>query len=160
MSSGQSSNSILRQLREQLRAESGDGAALIDNLKDNPVCTVDVDREVPCVSVVWKRYATSTQLRYVHEQLLAVLSGCGGMAVLGDDTSLPTIHAEDQRWIAEDWLPRARAAGLRLIANKKPQAHWGRLAIHAVQKLAPPGIEFRSFDEIEAARNWLRSVIE
>ncbi len=152
------SNPTLPQLREQLRAESGDGAALVDNLKDNPICTVSMDSEVPCITVVWKRYATSAQLRYVHEQLLCLLGG-GGVAVLGDDTQLPTIHREDQRWIAENWWPRARSAGLRVIANKRSEAHWGRLAVRTVQSMVPPGIEFRSFDAIEDARNWLRSMV-
>jgi len=36
--------------------------------------------------------------------------------ILGDDSDLPIVHAEDQKWISEDWLPRARAA-----ASRRPQ---------------------------------------
>ncbi len=83
-----------------------------------------MDSEVPCITVVWKRYATSAQLRYVHEQLLCLLGG-GGVAVLGDDTQLPTIHREDQRWIAENWWPRARSHKPPFrVPARKPAAMW------------------------------------
>lgn len=148
----------LERLRLQLRTESNDGLSLTKDLRDNPICAVEVDQTVPCVTVVWKRYSTSTQLRFVHEYILRVLKSHRMKAVLGDDTALPTIHAEDQRWLIEDWLPRAHAAGLEAAASKRPHAYFGKLAISAVHTAAPAGVKLRSFETIEDARDWLRSV--
>src|SRR5262249_39847050 len=63
----------LEQLRSRLEAESGDGLRLLENLEDNPICCVSFDTSIPCIRVVWKRYATSTQLRFIHERLLRML---------------------------------------------------------------------------------------
>lgn len=149
----------LERLREQLRTESNDGLSLISNLTDNPICVLGVDESLSCVTVVWKRYATSAQVRFVHENILRILRSRQLKSVLGDDTALPTIHADDQRWITEDWFPRARSAGLRAAASKRPLAYFGKIAIEAVQTEAPAGLELRSFDKLEDARAWLRRAI-
>jgi hypothetical protein len=152
-------NEALERLRQQLQTESDDGLSLLKNIRDNPICALGVDETVPCVTVEWKRYSTSTQLRFVHEHILHVLKSHRIKAVLGDDTALPTIHSEDQRWIVEDWLPRAQAAGLRAAASKQPRAYFGKLAVSAVQAIAPAGVELRSFEKIEDARGWLQSLV-
>lgn len=150
-------NDDLEYLRQQLLAESTDGSSLVKSLKNNPVCALGVDKSIPCVTVVWKRYSTSTQMRFVHEHILRLLRAHRIQAVLGDDTALPTIHAEDQRWIVEDWLPRAQEAGLRLGASKRPIGYFGKLAVDAVQAVAPAGVQLRSFERLEDARAWLRA---
>lgn len=40
----------------------------LSDLENNPVCSVLLDADVPCLTVVWKRQATSAQLRAVHER--------------------------------------------------------------------------------------------
>jgi hypothetical protein len=144
-------------LRTRLRAESSDGLKLLKSLQQNPICSVSIDDSVPCIQIVWKRYATSTQLRFVHESLIQMLKEHGVVKILGDDTALPTIHADDQRWIVENWMPRAKAAGLLAAASKRPTAYFGKLAVEAVQSVAPAGLHMASFEDIVAARDWLRN---
>lgn len=146
----------LEELRRQLKAESTDSLKLIEDLTDNPVCSVTFDASTPCVSVVWKRYATSTQLRYVHENIIRLLAKHGVSKVLGDDTALPTVHAEDQSWIVGDWMARAMAAGLRTAASKRPTAYFGQLSLDAIRAAAPKGLKLNAFDDLEEARRWLR----
>ena len=152
-------NEALQHLREQLRAESTDGLRLIKDPTDNPICALGIDESVPCVTLVWKRYATSIQVRLIHENVLHLLKSHQLKGMLGDETALPTIHAEDQRWIIANWFPRAQAAGLKAGASKRPCAYLGRLAIDAMRTGAPTGLELRSFDKVEDAREWLRSTI-
>lgn len=144
-------------LRVLLREESGDGARLADDAADNPVCAVTVNEAVPCIQVVWRRYATTTQLRFVHELILLLQARHGLACILGDDTRLPTVHQEDRRWIVEDWMPRATGAGLRTIAQTRPAQHFGQLAIEQIRSAAPTEIVFRSFDRPGDARQWLRA---
>jgi hypothetical protein len=146
----------LEQLRSRLEAESSDGLRLLENLEDNPICCVSLDRSVPCIHVVWKRYATSTQLRFIHEHLLHMLERNRVGKILRDDTDLPMIHAEDQRWIVENWMPRAQLAGLMSMATKKPNAYFGQLAVESVHSVAPAGLTIRSFADMGQAREWLR----
>jgi hypothetical protein len=108
--------------------------------------------------VVWKRYVTSTQLRYVHECLLRLLQVHRLSKVLGDDSALPVIHEDDRRWILEDWMPRAVALGLSAAASKASNAYFGRLAVADVQRNAPAGVQLRTFDDLEEARRWLSAL--
>jgi hypothetical protein len=76
--------------------------------------------------------------------------------ILGEDSDLSIIHAEDQRWIAEDWLPRARAAGLKAAASTASMTFFGRASIGAIQARLGQEIMSESFRSIHAARNWLK----
>src|ERR1700704_825822 len=59
----------LVELEKRLSEESEDGRLLAANIRDNPICTVNFDARIPGIVVVWKRYATSLQLRFAHEKL-------------------------------------------------------------------------------------------
>jgi len=125
-------------------------------LENSQVCSVLLDADVPCLTVVWKRQATSEQLRAVHERLLEFLREYKINKILGDDTALPLIEPDDQVWIAHDWMPRAVAAGLKLAANKSPEAYFGRLAVETI-KASQSLLAIRSFDRFEEARRWLKN---
>ncbi len=107
------SRSSLAQLMRLVEKESIDGIKLLENPNDNPICSLSYDETICCVTIVWRRYATSAQLRFVHEAIIQMLAQYGANKILGDDSDLPIVHAEDQKWITEDWMPRAKAAGLR-----------------------------------------------
>ena len=148
----------LRQLRESLRQDSRDSFRLLKNFRENPICSVTVDEQARCITVVWKQYATQNQLRFVHENLLALIREHGAYKILGDDTALPTIPSEDRSWIAENWMPRAIGLGLRFAACKRPESYFGRLSISSLHSAAPDGLQCRSFEKLEEAREWLMTV--
>jgi hypothetical protein len=148
---------LLVELARMVEAESHDGTLLVKNLHDNPICVIRYDEEVRCVEVVWRKYATSAQLRYIHEVILLMLAQHGAEKILGDDTDLPIVHAEDQRWIVEDWLPRARAAGLQAAATTVSMTFFGRVAIGAVQSRLARDIRVKNFGTIHSARSWLKN---
>jgi hypothetical protein len=149
----------LQEIAQRLRSDSLDSLQLLSSLTENPICSVEVDASVPCVAVIWKRYATSLQLRFVHENILTLLETHDLHAVLGDDTALPIILAEDRRWIADDWMPRAIASGLLAAASVKPSASWGQAAVSSVQGILAQHMETGSFDDRETARRWLQAVL-
>ena len=147
----------LKELRRRLEAESNDGLQLLRDVADNPVCSISLDETIPCVVVTWKQYATSTQLRYVHENIIRLLEQHRVSKILGDDTGLATIHTEDQKWIVGNWMPRAMASGLRAAASKSPSSYFGKVSVDEVQAAAPAGLALRSFADMEEARQWLKS---
>jgi hypothetical protein len=128
----------------------------LSDLEDSPVCSVLLDTDVPCLTVVWKRQASSEQLRGLLERLIEFLREHKINKILGDDTALPLIEPEDQAWIAHDWMPRAVAAGLKLAANKSPEAYFGRLAVETI-KANQSLLAIRSFDHFDEARRWLKN---
>ncbi len=128
----------------------------LSELENSPVCSVLLDSDVPCLTVVWKRQATSAQLRALLDRLLEYLCKYKVHKILGDDTALPSIEPEDQAWIARDWMPRAVAAGLKLAANKSPEAYFGRLAVETI-KASQSVLAIRSFDHFDEARRFLKN---
>lgn len=148
----------LLELRKQLEAESSDSLQVLSDPASNPVCSIAYDESIPGIVVTWKRYATSTQIRFIHEYVLGLLRKHGVKKILGDDSSLATIHTEDQTWIITDWMPRAIAAGLRVGASKAPDSYFGQLSVTSVQSETPQELETRQFDDLDEARRWLRQV--
>jgi len=144
----------LAELEKCLNKEAGDSGLLAANIHDNPICTVNYDAKIPGIVVVWKRHATSLQLRFVHEKLLELIAKHGAQKVLGDDTGLAIIHHRDQEWILEDWLPRAFRAGLKAAASKRPLSYFGRASTANIQSRAVELLH-QGFDDLASAREWL-----
>jgi len=77
----------LRELREQLGQDSRDSLQLLNNLRDNPICSLNLDEASRSITVVWKQYATKTQLRYIHESLLTLICEHGICKILAATTT-------------------------------------------------------------------------
>ena len=148
----------LAELSRIVESESHEGVLLLQDPYDNPICKLSYDEEVRCVEVVWRKYATSAQLRYVLEIVLFLLAQHNAEKILGDDTDLPIVHAEDQRWIVEEWLPRAQALGFKAAATKVSITFFGRVAIGTIQSRLARQIQIRNFANIHSARSWLKSL--
>jgi hypothetical protein len=142
------------ELGNRLVEEAEAGHLLAANVHDNPVCTVNYDARIPAIVVVWKRYVTSLQLRFVLEKVLEMIAEHGAHKILGDDTELSVIHPRDQNWILHDWTPRAFKAGLTAAASKRPSGYFGRLSTTSIQSRAE-ALRHQAFDDIASARDWL-----
>jgi hypothetical protein len=151
-----SKSAALDGLRLALETGSSDSLKLLARPKDNPICSLSYDPSVPCLLVVWKKYATSTELRFIHETLLVMLDAYGVSRILGDDSVLPIIHPDDETWIVENWMPRARAAGLKAAASKRSSFYFGNVSIDHILASAE-GLALRSFGDLDEARRWLRN---
>ena len=144
---------------EPVETESADKPALAYDFVDDPACSVTYDESLSCIFVVWKQVAPSgIQLRFVHECILNLLRKHGACKVLGDDTALITLQAEDRSWIIQDWMPRALAAGLKFAASKTPESYAGKALVRSVQAAFPAVLVTRTFDDVADARRWLQSV--
>jgi len=145
----------LAEFRQIVEAESIEGIEVSRNPRDNAICRLSYDESLSCIEVVWRKYATSAQFRFLHEVILEMLIQHRADKILGDDSDLPIVHAEDQRWIMEDWFPRARAAGLRAIAASVSMTFFGKVAIGRIHAKVAEEIPVRDFHSIHLARCWL-----
>jgi hypothetical protein len=154
----QALNQDIAQLRTQIESESSDGVRLLESPADNPICDIYFDASVPCAAITWKRYATSAQLRFIAESVILLLERHDSDKFLADVTGLPSIAAEDQVWVVKDWMPRAIAAGLKVIAGKNPGSYFGRLSADHIVALAPNSLNICFFDGLDEARAWLKNI--
>ncbi len=147
----------LEQLIRLVERESIDGVKLLENPSDNPICSLSYDRSIRCVTLVWRRYATSAQYRFIHEAIIQMLQQYQASKILGDNSDLPVVHAEDQQWIIENWITRAKAAGLKAVATNRSLSFFGRLTIGSIQARMASEITIKTFADVHSARNWLRN---
>jgi hypothetical protein len=145
-------------LRAQIEAESTEGLQLLRSPADNPICDIIFEPAVPCVAITWKRYATSAQLRFIAESVIMLIEAHHASKLLADVTGLPNVSADDQMWVVKEWMPRAVAAGLRVIAGKNPASYFGKLSADHIVVLAPSTLNICFFDGLDDARQWLANV--
>jgi hypothetical protein len=150
---------LYEELRRQVESESADGLALVADIRDNSIGTLALDPEVPCISIAWRGYATSLQMRYIHEVMLLLMENHRIGKILADNTKLPALGEEDRRWIATDWMPRAIAAGLRVTAATEPSSVFAREPLRNLVDAVTPGLVVRFFDRHEDARTWLKAYL-
>lgn len=120
--------------------------------------TVAHDAEVPCVTMTWQGYATSQTFREANEQIVNLIARHKTAKMLADVKYFVLIGAEDQNWLAGDWIPRAMAAGLTTVAMVTPIFHFNRIAIDSVVgKLDPARLTVQFFNDRKEALEWLHT---
>lgn len=124
---------------------------------DLPTCSLTLDNTLPGVVVRWKGYATSAELRAVHEQLLEFIRKHRVSKVLGDDTALASIASDDRVWILQNWMPRAVSAGLRVVAAKRSDNYFARVAVAEIENTTDKPMQLKLFDALSEARAWLQT---
>ncbi|MEM9828988.1 MAG: STAS/SEC14 domain-containing protein [Bacteroidota bacterium] len=76
--------------------------------------------------------------------------------ILNDNSQLTGPWDEANEWIAQNWMPRALAAGLKKFAHVISPDVFGALsAEELITKVS--GFEMRIFEDEEEAKSWLRS---
>ena len=119
-------------------------------------CAIGYDAAVGCVTMTWRGRAAGAPFREANEAVLHEIRKRGARRLLGDIERLETIAPADQRWLGQDWIPRTIAAGLRSVALVTPAFELGHAPVRLVGEALPPGLELEYFDDLEAARGWLR----
>jgi len=130
---------------------------MVKVLLDAVVCSFVFDETLAVIVVTRKGYARSDEFRGIHERLLDAVRVYRVNKVLSDDTALPTIASEDQQWIAQDWMSRAVAAGLRTAATRRAESYFGKIAVSNVHNAAPANLNIAMFDTLDQARDWLQA---
>jgi len=111
------------------------------------------------VVMEWKGYSTSIQIKRGFELMLKTLVECTSSKVFLDIKDMTMIGMKDQEWLNDDFLPRAKASGLRWVALLKPESHFTKAAVENVSsKLRKNVLTIRIFDDRLEAISWLNSL--
>ena len=111
------------------------------------------------VLVEWKAWANSSEYRAAHEAVLQALRERRASKNLIDATEAKVVSVDDQKWLIENWIPRAVAAGRCFTAVVLPRRPLARTISENIDKrprLNLTKVEY--FAAVEEAGAWLSTV--
>lgn len=119
--------------------------------------TIQWDSELSAVWMEWKEFADGETFRWGLDAGLDLLINNKTGRWLADLRNLGPIAPADQQWSNEDWFPRAIAGGVRWMALVAPKRVVARMAVRTIMsKVEDRSLVTAYFDELPAAREWLR----
>ena len=103
----------------------------------------------------WRGYQTLESIMTGANAYLKELARHHCPYLLNDNTNVtgPWDHAV--AWIAEDWIPRAIAAGLTHFAHVVSPASFAALSAEAMSTEVGERFQMRIFGNLDEARQWL-----
>jgi hypothetical protein len=126
---------------------------------DTPYVSVRWVSEGRWVLVEWKAWANSSEYRAAHESVLLALRENHASRNLIDATEAKVVSDDDQKWLIENWIPRATAAGRRFTAVVLPRRPLARTISENIDKrprLNPTKVQY--FPTVKEAAAWLSTV--
>lgn len=126
---------------------------------DASYVVVSWDSEVECVIIDWRPEAKDEKFKQGLEKALELLVEKKAGRWLGDTRKLTPFGNELQKWLTEDWNPRAKKAGLAYAALVIPESALSRLALNAYREgvVGEEGWEINYFANPEEGKAWLKS---
>jgi hypothetical protein len=120
--------------------------------------TILWDAEIGAVRMEWKEFADGAQFRTGLDAGLALVTQKKTGKWLADLRRLGPVTLEDQKWSNEDWFPRAITGGIRFMALVSPRKVVAQMSVRTIMsKVMDRNLTTAHFDELEKARDWLRS---
>ncbi|HZF51667.1 MAG TPA: hypothetical protein VE093_23595 [Polyangiaceae bacterium] len=117
--------------------------------------TVHWDAPSHAVLIRFRGFAEGEILHRPCDAVIDLLISRRSSRLISDSREMKAMTQEDQRWIDEDWRPRARIAGLRLSAVVVPKSVVAQLSLTAIAKKLDD-LQYGYFSELDEARKWLK----
>lgn len=116
--------------------------------------TVSWDEPSQAVLIQLYGYIEGETMRQPCNKALDLMISMRSSRLITDSREMKALTQEDQRWVDDDWRPRARAAGLRRNAILVPKSAVAKLTVTAIVKKFD-AVQFAYFSELDEARKWL-----
>ena len=126
---------------------------------DQPYVSIRWVSDGGWVLVVWKEWADSAEYRAAHETILMAIRENHASKNLIDATHSKVVSDSDQKWLIDNWIPRAVAAGRRSTAVVMPRSALGRTISENIDKGTPSDVtQVEYFDTATEAAAWLSTL--
>jgi hypothetical protein len=99
--------------------------------------------------------ASSEDFRDGMEMCLHALDATQATRLLMDLRKMRLVLTDDERWLAQDLLPRLGKTALKRMAIVSPENELARLIVADLAKPRPTGAESKHCETVEEAREWL-----
>lgn len=107
--------------------------------------------------VNWRGYQNYESVVTGCTRVLELMKEHACYRILNDNTQVEGQWSAASRWLAEEWFPEMEKQGLKLFAWVYSPSVLSRLSADKTVKLADYPSYIQAFEDIEPAKDWLRS---
>lgn len=123
----------------------------------NNFIAIELDNTDGWMYANWRGYVSHHDVIAGCEKMLELLKEYHIVQILNDNTYVEGIWSAAAKWVAEVWFPALREAGLKQFAWVYSPSVLSRLSTDKTIKNMDTPSYIRTFDDIDMARDWLRS---
>jgi hypothetical protein len=128
-------------------------------LYNKTYCKIYLHREIQVVHLDWKGQASRDQFVDACNFSLQILIETGAKKMVADNSKVTFVSPENQRWLTENWFPRALEEGFQYSAVISASNDEVRSALQLiVNQLNTKHIIVRYFADVAYAKTWLENV--
>jgi len=132
----------------------------MDFLHNEKHCSISLMEDVPCLFIIWKGCAPTDEFIRACDKALEIMKKHKLKKILTDNTQAKVVSVENQKWLNEQWLPRAERIGYyasaSVITDKEVFVKYALENITKTRDKAKFKVQF--FDSIDKAKQWLMSI--
>jgi hypothetical protein len=114
------------------------------------------DSKIQAVTGIFKGFLEIKEHQDIGNEILNSATANRAGKLIIDTSELKVIRQETQKWIEENWFPRAVKAGIKKMAFVIPKDALGKMSTQNVNQKSGP-IEIKYFDNTVIAKAWLSS---
>ncbi len=125
---------------------------------NTPICQIYYVEEQNYIHTNWEGYCPTKIFKEASDAIITAIEETGTGKVLFDAARTKSASPEDQKWIFEDWLPRAIIAGYTRYAYILPNDVFGKFSSSKVireMEINIPNVEGATSNDMETAMEWL-----
>lgn len=109
------------------------------------------------IYVNWRGYQNYESVLAGCEKIREFMNATACYRILNDNTQVEGQWSSAAKWVAETWFPALRQDGLQCFAWVYSSSILSRLSSDKTLKHANQPDYIHTFDDIEAAQDWLRT---
>jgi hypothetical protein len=123
-----------------------------------------IDESVPCLVNIWNGFVPSEEFRNSILKLVELLKEhrpkYPKLHLLADTRTLNVVSRNDIQWVTDEINPLYLEAGVQFEAFVLSKDAFGQVAVnrYVTQTLKQGAFYVQMFDDIEEAKDWLKSV--
>ncbi|PIY10998.1 MAG: hypothetical protein COZ18_04910 [Flexibacter sp. CG_4_10_14_3_um_filter_32_15] len=125
---------------------------------NTPACQVYYDEEKGYIHTNWEGFCPSKVFKEASNSIITAIEETGTGKVLFDAARTKSASPNDQKWIFEDWIPRAVVAGYNRYAYILPNDVFGKFSSQKVISEISgntPDLAGATSNDMETAMEWL-----
>lgn len=126
-------------------------------LFSEPFIEISYNPEEKWIYADWKGFQTTKTVKEGCELILDSLRKYGCHKVLNDNTSVKGIWSGASEWVAVDWFPRMRAAGMQWFGWIYSPSIFSQLSTDKTLNYTSEGF-VKTFYDLDTAKRWLQSL--